>query len=131
MLFRSSLFNDSLFIREDLILREIKIGKGKRIYFRFDFLAAKTKDWNGCRFSFHAKAHVEDVNKLPEDRIQLGFEGWDFTVDEKNTVKYGNSMYVFQDFEPTLNKYEEFSFRIFKGCTESEKFKVKNVVLSE
>ena len=126
-----SLFKDSVAIREDLILREIKIEKDNRIYFKFDFLATNTKDLNGCRFYIHGKAYDEDVNKLPLNRIEYGFEGWAFNVDESNTVRYGNSMYVFQDFEPNLKKYEEFTFGIFKGCTKSKEFKVKNVVLSE
>lgn len=126
-----SLFKDSLAIREDLILKEIKIEKNNRIYFKFDFLAAKNKDWNGCRFYFHGKAFEEDINNLPEDRVKIGYEGWDFTIDETNSVRYGNSMYVYEDFKPTLTKYEEFSFGIFRGCAKSEDFKVKNIILSE
>ena len=88
-------------------------------------------NWNGCRFAFHGKAYDADISTLPKDRVQYGFDGWDFTVNEANTVRYGNSMYVFQDFEPTLKRYEEFSFRIFSGCTKSETFKMKNVILSK
>ena len=42
-----SIFQDSLAIREDLILREIKIKDGNKIYFKFDFLSTNDKDWNG------------------------------------------------------------------------------------
>jgi hypothetical protein len=126
-----SIFLDSLAIREDLILREIKITKGNKIYFKFDFLATNDKDWNGCRFYFHGKAYDDDINKLPLDRIQYGFEGWDFSVSQENTIKYGNSMYIIEEFKPTLEKYKEFSFGIFRGCTKSGEFKVKNVVLPE
>ena len=126
-----SIFLDSLAIREDLILREIKIAKGNKIYFKFDFLATNDKDWNGCRFYFHGKAYDDDINKLPLDRIQYGFEGWDFSVSQENTIKYGNSMYIIEKFKPTLEKYKEFSFGIFRGCTKSGEFKVKNIVLSE
>ncbi len=127
----TSLFKDSVAIREDLVLREIKIEKGNRLYFKFDFLAAKTKDWNGCRFYFHGKPFDEDMDKLPDDRMEAGFEGWDFTISKENTVRYGNTMYVSHEFSPNLKKYEEFSFGIFRGCTKSEEFKVKNVILSE
>lgn len=126
-----SLFKDSVTLREDLILREIKIEKGNRIYFKLDYLATKTHDWYGCRFSFHGKAYDEDKNKLPENRITHGFEGWDFTIDKNNTLKYGNSMYIVQEFEPSLKKYKAFTFRIFRGCTKSNEFEVKNVILSE
>lgn len=125
------LFKDSLAIREDLILREIKIDNSNRIFFRFDFLAVKTNDLYGCRFYFHGKAYDDDINKLPTDRIQYGFEGWDFTVSPENTIKYGNSMYIIEEFEPTLEKYNEFSFGIFRGCTKSEEFKVRNIMISE
>lgn len=126
-----SLFEDSVAIREDLILREIKIENNNRIYLKFDFLASKNNDWNGCRFYFHGKAYDEDLSKLPEDRIEHGFEGWDFSISQENTVRYGNSMYVFHEFKPALKKYKEFSFGIFRGCTKSKEFKVKNVILSE
>ena len=126
-----SLFKDSLAIREDLILREIKIEKGNKMYFKFDFLAVKMKDWNGSRFYFHGKAYEEEINNLPEDRIKYGFENWDFNVNQENTVKYGNSMYLVHKFNPSLEKYKEFSFRIFRGGTKSEEFSVKNVTLLE
>ncbi len=126
-----SLLKDSIAIREDLILREVKIEKKKRILFKFDFLATKISDWYGCRFYFHGRAYAEDINKLPANRIENGFEGWDFTIDKDNTIKYGNSMYVFQEFDPSLKKYEEFTFGIFRGCTKSEEFKVKHITLSE
>lgn len=125
------LFNDSIAIREDLILREIKIENGNKMYFKFDFLAVKMKDWYGCRFYFHGKPYEEDLSKLPEDRIEHGFEGWDFTVNQKNTVKYGNTWYVVHEFNPTLKKYKEFSLGIFRGCTKSAEFSIKNVTLSE
>jgi len=126
-----SLFKDTIAIREDLILRVIKIDKQNRIYFKFDFLAAKEKDWIDCRIYFHGKAYDDDIEKLPVDRIEYGFEGWDFTVTKENTIRYGNSMYLFQDFEPSLKKYKEFSFGIFRGCTKSKEFKVKNVDLQK
>ncbi len=125
------LFKDSVRIREDLILREIKIEKGNKMYFKFDYLAAKTKDWNGCRFYFHGKAYDDDISKLPEDRVEHGFEGWDFSINDKNSFRYGTSMYVVHEFKPTLRRYKEFSFGIFRGCTKSEEFMVKNVILSE
>jgi len=124
-----SVFKDALLIRDDLVLREVKIRKGARIYLKFDFLEAKTNDWIGCRFYFHGKAYEEDVEQLPENRIEHGFEGWDFTISEENAIKYGNSMYVTHDFSPRLGKYEEFSLGIFRGCTKSKEFKLKNVVL--
>jgi hypothetical protein len=126
-----SLFEDTIAIREDLILREIKVDKQNRIYFKFDFLATKDNDWRECRFYFHGKAYDDDIEKLPVDRIEYGFEGWDFTVTDENTIRYGNSMYLFQDFEPSLIKYKEFSFGIFRGCTKSKEFKVKNVNLQK
>ena len=86
------LFNDTLTIRNDLTLRDIRISDDKRIYFKFDFLSSNTEDWNGCRFYFHAEAHDEDVSKLPNDRVEHGFEGWDFTVTKENTVKTGWNM---------------------------------------
>ena len=125
-----SLLKDSVIIREDLVLREIKIVENRIMYFRFDFLQTKIDDWYGCRFYFHGVANEEDKVKLPEDRVEYGFEGWDFTVTKENTVKYGSSMYVFQEFMPSLKKYKEFSFGIFRGCTKSEEFKVNNVILS-
>ncbi|WP_289645308.1 hypothetical protein [Maribacter aestuarii] len=126
-----SILKDSVVIREDLILREIKIQNGNRIYLKFDVLSTKFKDWNGCRFYFHAKPYEGDLAKLPEDRIEHGFEGWDFTVNENNTLKYGKSLFVVKDFSPTLKKYSEFSFGIFRGCAKSEEFKVNNIILSE
>lgn len=126
-----SLWKDSIAIREDLILREIKMVDNKIMYFKFDFLQAKRKDWTGCRFYFHGTAYEDEKDKLPQDRVEHGFEGWDFTVTDENTVKYGNSMYLFQEFEPSLKKYKEFLFGIFRGCTKSKEFKVKNVNLSE
>lgn len=125
-----SLLKDSVPIREDLILREIKMEKGNKMYFKFDFLAVKNKDWNGCRLYFHGKAYDEDVPKLPEDRVEYGFEGWDFTIDEKNSFRYGTSMYVVHEFTPMLKRYKEFSFGIFRGCTKSEEFNIHNVTLA-
>ncbi len=128
------LLNDSIAIREDLVLREVKIAKtktGQRLFLKFDFLTVTTRDWNGCRIYFHGKAYEEDVERLPEDRIRHGYEGWDFSVNQTNTLKYGNTMYVFQDFDPTLEKYKEFSLGIFRGCTTSKEFKVANIVLPE
>ena len=126
-----SIFKDSLAIRDDLVLREIKIKEGNKIYFKFDFLSANDKDWNGCRFYFHGIAYDEDREKLPSDRIEHGFEGWDFNITRENTYKYGNSVYVIQEFQPSLKKYKEFSFGIFRGCTKSKIIKVENVILSE
>ena len=126
-----SIFQDSLAIREDLILREIKIKDGNKIYFKFDFLSTNDKDWNGCRFYFHGIAYDENREKLPADRIEHGFEGWDFSITPENTYKYGNSVYVIQEFKPSLKKYKEFSFGIFRGCTKSKIIKVENVTLSE
>lgn len=126
-----SLLKDSLAIREDLILREIRMEKGNKIYFKFDFLATNYNDWYGCRLYFHGKAYEDEREKLPTDRIKYGFEGWDFTVTGNNTIKYGNSFYVIQEFKPSLISYEEFSFGIFRGCTKSKEFKVKNVALPQ
>lgn len=126
-----SLLRDSIAIRNDLILREIKMDQEHTLLFKFDFLAAKIKDWKGCRFYFHGKAYDEDVPKLPEERVQYGFEGWDFTIDDTNSIRYGNSMYVVHNFEPTLQRYKEFSFGIFRGCTQSEEFAVSDVTLAE
>lgn len=126
-----SLLRDSVAVRSDLILREIKIDQEHTLFFKFDFLAAKTKDWKGCRFYFHGKAYDEDVARLPAERVQYGFEGWDFTIDETNSLRYGNSMYVIHQFEPSLQRYKEFAFGIFRGCTTSDEFVVNDVTLSE
>ncbi len=126
-----TLTTDSLVIRPDLVLRDIKLEAGKKLYFKFDYLSANTKDWYGCRFYFHGVPHEEDIALLPEDRIEHGFEGWDFTITEKNTVRYGNAMYVVHEFQPALKKYEEFTFGIFRGCTKSEEIQVKDVIITK
>ncbi|MCL6274288.1 hypothetical protein M3P19_09720 [Muricauda sp. 2012CJ35-5] len=125
------LLKDSISIREDLVLQEINIVDGNKIYLKLDYLDTKLMDWDGCRFYFHGKAHKPDVSKLPAERVQYGFEGWDFTITENNSFHYGSSLFVYQDFNPTLMKYEKFSFGIFRGCTKSKEFSIENVIIGQ
>lgn len=128
------LFTDSVAIREDLILKGIKLARKNdmfRIYFKFDFLSQENNEIRRCRFYFHGVPFEGDIQKLPEERIKSGFEGWDFSVTSKNWVRYGTELYVYHDFKPTLQEYAKFKFGIFKGCTVSEEFVVKNIVLSK
>lgn len=127
-----SIHNGAVLIREDMYLKQVKISKRKngfRIYFKIDQLNSGNEDWEGCRFYFHGIPSIEDVNNLPDERKKYGFEGWDFTVKKDNYVKYGKSLYLFHDFEPSLKNYEEFSFGIFRGCTKSKDFSIYKVKL--
>lgn len=95
------------------------------------FWIVKNNYWIGCRFYFYGRAYEGDINKLPKVSVKYSFEGYDFTVSTENSFKYGTSMYVIQEFEPSLTQYESFTFGIFRGCTKSDDFTVKNILLSK
>ncbi len=127
-----TLFEGSNPIRNDLVLREVKVAQleGKyKLYLKFEYEDVKIDQLKGCRFYLHTRPHEEDISKLPEDRIEHGFEGWGFNVSEKNTVKYGREIYVFHEFTPALESYKSLSFGIFKGCAESEDVVLEDVKL--
>lgn len=127
-----SLLLDSIKIREDLILQEIRLIKKNtsyKLYFKFTFLEMKTKKLLGCRFYFHAYPYEKDKQIIPEDRRQYGYENWDFSVTQENYAQYGNTIYIAHDFIPSVTEYRRFSFGIFKGCPKSKDVNVENIEL--
>ncbi len=128
----SNLLSKPLIIREDLIVDEVrisKLSKGYRLFLKLQLSDLLFGNLKGCRFYIHAKPFEQDLVDLPEDRKAHGFEGWGFTVSEKNLVGFGKTFYVIGDFNPALSSYKSLSFGIFKGCIKSENVSIENVLL--
>lgn len=123
---------DSIEFRDDLVLQEIRLMKiktGYKIYLKFKFLEMKTENLLGCRFYFHAYPYEKDLQNIPEDRRQYGFEGWGFSLNRENYVQYGNTIFITHDFALSVSEYQRFSFGIFKGCPESKEINIESIKL--
>ncbi len=119
-------------IREDLVLEEVRLkrsAQGYRVYLKLQLGDLLYGNLEGCRFYIHTRPFESDLNDLPKERISHGFEGWGFSVSEKNLVKFGKTAYVFGDFNPVLSYYKSLSLGIFKGCAESDDVFIDNVQL--
>lgn len=128
----SNLLSKPLNIREDLVVDEIrisKLSKGYRLFLKLQEGDLLFGNLEGCRFYIHTTPFDEDIDNLPEDRKIHGFEGWGFTVSDKNIVRFGKTSYVYGDFNPALSSYKSLSFGIFKGCAKSEDVIVEDVQL--
>lgn len=126
-----NLLSESISLREDLLLEEVRISKaanGYRLFLRLEFSDVLFGKLKGCRFYIHTRPFDADLEKLPEDRKKHGFEGWGFTLSEKNLFRFGNETYVFGDIDPVLKSYKNLSFGIFRGCAESEDIIIENVL---
>ncbi|MDC6350600.1 hypothetical protein PP178_03475 [Zeaxanthinibacter sp. PT1] len=125
-------FSGSKLIREDLVLTEVittPFENEARIYLRFRYKGGQVENLFGCRMFFHAFPLESEKEQLPPERIEHGFDGWDFTFSKENTFQYGNEVFIYQDFNPTLSSYEKMVMGIFRGCGKSEPFQVDNVKL--
>ncbi len=119
-------FKDEVTIKEVYVIKNIT---SYTMYLKFEVLTVATDDWIGCRFYFHGKPDILNVNELPPKRISSGYDNWDFSVAKNNRLRYGKDLYIWHDFTPTLTTYEDFTFGIFKGCAKSEDITIKNISL--
>lgn len=127
-----NLLSQQINIREDLVLEEVritKLSKGHRVYLKLELSDLLYGNLQGCRFYVHTRPFEKDLENLPEERKIHGFEGWGFTVSEKNLVGSGKTVYVYGDINPVLRDYKSLALGIFKGCAKSEDIFIENVQL--
>lgn len=127
-----NLLSKTLQLREDLLLEEVRISKtakGHRIFLKLDFSDVLFGKLEGCRFYIHTRPLDADLENLPQERKEHGFEGWGFTLSEENLFRSGKTTYVIGDINPVLKSYSSLSFGIFKGCAKSKDVIIENIQL--
>lgn len=120
-------------IRNDLALEKVVFisgNKGKSPdYLGFKFKSNIANAIVGCRFYLHGFTYLKDKNSLPKNRIQYGFDNWDYTVKKGDIEYHDGYLYLTTPIKPTLDSYAELRFGIFSGCPKSKRVALKDVSL--
>ncbi len=106
-----NILQNPVVLMEGLNLQEIKLKRidstTHEITMVFDDFANEEL-LNGKIFYFHAYSYPDNINGLPEERIQYGYDNLDFK--EMNVNHAFGKPIITRKFNPTLDRYQSFRF---------------------